>query len=106
MSPALRQNTPFLQYLVQTASSKQKKLLLQSVTTCQLKALTEIVRNVLRTDFPLTRTLYQRIVRYKTQIRQFADSKTSIKRQKEILQQGYLWILLIVQASLPLWSTR
>ncbi len=98
----------FLQFLLEIKSSQQKKVLLRSVTPCQVKVLSEIVTNLMRPEFPIPKNLDIKLRRYQKLLRILVDSKTPYKKKKAILENGSKWITLVLQATSPLlkWSIR
>ncbi len=102
MSKVTKQNRSFLTFLLETQSSVQKKLLLQNITPPQLKALTEIIYNLLHSDITLSKDKLTKLKKYKSALRSLADKSVSVKQKKNILQRSIPAITLVLQFVSPL----
>ena len=85
MSKVVRRNAPFLRLLVATASKSQRKGLLDTITNDQLKALTEVIFNLLRGVIAITPSYRNQLRKQKKLIRLLGDKSVSPKRKRVAL---------------------
>lgn len=90
MSRLVRTHAAFLQ-LLHTTNAKQRKVLLQTVTKEQLKALCEVIWNVYKGTVPVGDRYVKKLTPYKTIIRSLI-SRVGRKRKKIILLQRHSMI--------------
>ena len=102
MSKNLRQNRYFLHFLQEAKSLPQKKALLQSVTTEQLKVLTEIIYNLLHSDFPLSKKQLESLRKHKKVLRFLGNKSNSNQRKKHLLKKSVTVIDLVLKIVSPL----
>lgn len=88
---------PELKLLAKTKSSKKRELILKSARSCLFYAISEIARNILIKNIPLTRQQLRKLLPYKKDIRNIAKKSISLKKRKHIINQsgGFLGPLLI-----------
>lgn len=84
MSRLVRTHAAFLRLLYET-NAKQRKMLLQTITSAQLQAVLEVTWNVYRGTFPVSDYYVKKMAPYKTSIRTLVSKRVSNKRKKEIL---------------------
>ena len=99
-SSLVRSQIAFLQlFLSDLGSKEQLKGLINSITRNQLKAIREIVINVVRGSVPLDSGDKDSLQRYARKLRQLARMKISLKRARDLLTVSLLKAL--VKVSLP-----
>ena len=99
-SSLVRGQIPFLRlFLSDLGSKEQLKGLINNITRKQLKAIKEIVINVVRGSVPLDSGDKNSLQRYARKLRQLARAKISLKRSRDLLTVSLLKALLKV--SLP-----
>ena len=77
---------------------KQKKALLQSIEKSQLRAIVQIVYNLMVGNRSLPEKHKKRLAKRKTVIRQFVSQGLTFKNRKELLLKYYKYILPFVNA--------
>lgn len=95
MSRLVRTHEAFLQLLCE-AGTKQRKVLLQTITNEQLRALCEVTWNVYKGTVPVSNRYVKKLTPYQTIIRSLISRLVSRKRKKAILLQKHkvlTWIL-------------
>lgn len=85
MSKRVLNNWAFLHILTESTSNKQKRALLNTATTEQVKAVAEIVANTLAGSLPVPPSARKRLLRYRTGLREIAAQSTSISKRKALL---------------------
>lgn len=75
--------------LLLRADKKQRRALLQTISTRQLDALVEIVYNILHGYGTLTEKDKKHLRRYQSVIRNFVNRRMSHSRRKQLLQKYY-----------------
>ena len=87
MSRLLTSQRPFLELFLQARLS-QRKVLLQTVSDVQTKAISEIVHNVLKGNVPVT-TEQQRVLRkYRTLLYTVGDKKIALSQKRRVIISG------------------
>ena len=86
-SPYVKENFAFLQKLAKTNSDKKKNTLLLSATADQILAILEIIVNVLKFNFTLTRVQKRKLAKFADYYRSIARSRSE-KSARHRLQQG------------------
>lgn len=81
------QNADFLRRLAHTRSSAKRMEMVRDASSDQLLALLEIVVNILKSRFPLTKRQHNRLRPYAPMLRDLSRVR-SAKRAREILQHG------------------
>jgi hypothetical protein len=96
MSRLVRKHSPFFKLLLTTTSKLQRKVLLDSITNDQLRALTEVTVNLLQGVLPVTPDHRQKLKKYRRLIRLIGDKKVSLKTKKKALcrQSGVIALML------------
>jgi hypothetical protein len=102
MSKRVEKNKEFLLFLSK-ANKKQRKLLLESATPQQIKAVTECTLNVCAGNVPLTPRQFALLKRHKLDIHKFIKEKSYPLRRQLIQKGGFLPIL--VSAIAPIIGT-
>lgn len=88
---------PTLKTLAKTKSSKKRKELLSKAKNCLFYAISEIARNLIKGNIPLSCSRKRKLQKFKKDIREMAKKTTTLKRRKAIINQrgGFLPGLLI-----------
>ena len=97
MNPLIKKERYFLILLVST-TVKQKKALLRAIEKSQLRAIVQIVYNLMTGYRALPENERKRLARRKTVIRQFVSQGISLKKRKELLLKYYKYILPFISA--------
>lgn len=87
MSARIKRNLPLLQMMC-GAKPGLIKAVLKGASPDLIHALTECSLNVLKGNVRLTQAQKKQLSRYKQSLRSLARKATSVKRRKQILQQG------------------
>ena len=96
MSRVVKKHWSYFQLLMTTTSKLQRRQLLETITNDQLRALTEIVVNLLQSVLPLTPSNRNKLKKHRQVIRQLGDRTISLKKKKELLcRQGSVITLLL-----------
>lgn len=86
-SPYVSENYAFLQKLAKTKSNRKKNALLLTSSSEQILAILEIIHNVLKFNFTLTRQQKRKLAKFADYYRAIARSRTE-KAVRRHLQQG------------------
>ena len=87
MSNLIRRNRSYLHLLANSASPAQKKLLLLTATPEQVHAICEVCYNVLTECIPCTEAQRERLLPYKEELVDLAESHVPFRQKKQILVQ-------------------
>jgi len=101
MSQRIRRNINFLQLLLSTHRA-QKKALLNTINSEQLKAIGEIALNILHGIIPLTSPQKKVLSRYRDAIRSIAHKQHSLKREKTTLVKHIKALEVLLKSVGPL----
>lgn len=88
----------FLGLLVRNKNNKKRRNALVDIAdTSEIKAVCEIILNLLHGNVPITKCVHKQCKRYRTVLRSLADNKTCLAVKKQILkkQSGGFWGALI-----------
>lgn len=88
-SKALKKNYHFLHQLLQTVQTGPKRAIhdvVNNTKCCEIKCLSEIVRNLLKGNIPLHRVNYGRIKKHKKFLKHFAKKSLTVKKKRAILK--------------------
>ena len=97
MNKLIKQEKYFLCLLLST-TTKQKKTLLQSIEKSQLRAIVQIVYNLMLGNRPLAEEVKKKLTKRKTVIRQFVRQGLSFSKRKELLLKYFKFILPFISA--------
>ena len=100
MNPLIKKEKDFLRLLV-TTTDKQKKVLLQTIEKSQLRAIVQIVYNLMigyRTLPEKDKKKKKRLAKRKNVIRQFVSQGISLKTRKALLLKYHKYILPFINA--------
>ena len=87
-------------YLYTTSSQRQNRALIETMSKSQLRALLEVILNVLKGTVPVTVDDKTQLGHYKLIIRRVVDRSESRKRKRDLLIKYYRIFRLIVQIAL------
>lgn len=87
MSQRLRKNAGALRALSKAPNSI-KKSIISSAPKDLIDTICECAYNLLKGNVSLTSDQYNKLKRYRTQLRELNRGKTSLKRKRSLLQQG------------------
>ena len=87
MSQLLSGQRSFLEHFMK-AGLKQRKVLLQTITDVQLKALGEVTHNVLKGNVPLTTEQRAKLRRHRRILYVLADKTLKSSRKRKIVVRG------------------
>ena len=96
MSARLKRNWELLKLLQKTTHKKRRQALIYVGKEDLIRALCEIIHNVLLGNVKLQPAEIRRLKRYKSVLRQLADRKVATKTKKELINQegGFLPFIL------------
>lgn len=91
-----------LLHLLSNANPQQRKAILRTASTEQIKTICEICQNLLSGNIPIAKV--QKLRSYKKVIRQLADKKIPISKKKKLFinQSGSGFLPLIIPSVLKL----
>lgn len=78
----------YLTLLAKTKNRKNRNALIDIATVSQINALSELIINILNANVPLTPKTKNRLVRYKSDLRQLCQKTLATKSRKQLLQKG------------------
>ena len=107
MSQLLSSQRTFLEHYVQ-AGYKQRKALLQTVSEVQLKAIGEIVHNVLKGNVPLSSEQQNILRKHRSILYVLADRKLKTREKRQVLERAanpIQYVLNIALEHIP-WQTN
>ena len=97
MNQLIKKEIDFLRLLV-TTTDKQRRALLHAIEKSQLRAIVQIVYNLMIGFITLPQKDKNKLAKRKTVIRQFVSKGISFKKRKELLLKYYKYILLFINA--------
>ncbi|OOY71986.1 hypothetical protein BOW09_12325 [Solemya velum gill symbiont] len=96
MSALIKKHVSFFRVLLTTTSKLQRKVLLDTITHDQLKALTEITHNILKGNLPITSVQKKLLKRHVKLYLLIGDPKRSDKsKRKALCRQGQAIVTLL-----------
>ena len=96
MNSLLKKEQPFLR-LFMTASHEQKKALVKTITTSQMRAVIQIVYNIIRGSRNLSESNKRKVRRYKPVILRFIEKGKPLQIRRSILLKDLPIFVLLVQ---------
>jgi hypothetical protein len=94
MSEAVKRQGEMLRFLCRAKPSAVKAVV-KNASPQLVQTLCECCHNVLKGNVPLTAVQKRRLRRHKSSLRELTKKKLSVKRRKQILQQGgFIGLLL------------
>ena len=97
----MRKQIWYLHLLMMTASSAQRKALLDTITNEQLKALTEVTHNLLQGHIPITEGHKRNLRKHKTFLRILGNIKVPYSQKREALCRKGSVVSLLLKAAAP-----
>ena len=97
MSSLVKKHWNFLQLLISTAASQRKKLL-DTITSGQLKAIVEIVVNVLQNVLRIPASYKRQLIAHRRVIRRIADRTIDLASKKRILSRHARTVVILLKA--------
>ena len=91
----------YLHLLMTTASSAQRKALLDTVTNDQLKALTEVTHNLLQGHIPITEGQKRNLRKHKTFLRILGNPKVPFAQKREALCRKGAVVTSVLKIATP-----
>lgn len=83
-----------------TASSAQRKALIDSVTNDQLRALTELTHNLLQGNIPLTESYKRKLRKHKAFLAILGNIQVPLQKKRDALcRKGAIIVLLLKAAA-------
>ena len=93
-------NLPFLELLsCKQCSKEQIRLMLKTITRSQMKAIREIILNVIKGSIPLQRDEKDKLQQYAGNLRLLAKKTTTFKKSKELI--GLPLLKVLINITLP-----
>ena len=85
-----------------TKTKRERSNLLKNFDNCVITAIAEISKNCLLGNIPLSKCNYNKIKKYKNDIRKIASKRTTLKKRRNLIVQkgGFLNILIPTVLSL------
>lgn len=100
ITPLVANTLPFLEILLcKHCSKEQLKLLLKNITRRQMKAIREIILNVIKGSVPLTPDDEDRLQKYSGNLRMLAKKSTTFQKSKELI--GLTLLRVLINIALP-----
>lgn len=99
MSALMKRQIWYLQLLMTTASSGQRKALLDTITNDQLRALTELTHNLLQGNIPLTESYKSKLRKHKEFLAILGDIRVPFNKKRDTLCRKGAVITLLLNAS-------
>ena len=96
MNSLLKKEQPFLRLFV-TASNEQKKALVKTITTSQMRAVIQIVYNIIRGRRNLSESNKRKVRHYKSVILRFIEKGKPLQIRRSILLKDLPIFVLLVQ---------
>ena len=85
MSKVIKDAEAYLKLFIQTSSHFQRKALLDTITTDQVKALCEITHNLLQGNINVSDNKLRPLLKHQTFIRSLGNPKVSLKEKKKLV---------------------
>ncbi len=91
----------YLHLLMHTSSTDQRRVLLDTITNDQLKALTEVTHNILQGNIPLTEAHKRKLRKEKSFLHILGDIKVPLVKKREALCRKADIVVLLLKAAEP-----
>lgn len=101
MTSLMKKQIWYLHLLMTTASSVQRKALLDTITNEQLKALTEVTHNLLQGNIPITEAQKRNLRKHKTFLRILGNIKVSHTEKRQALCRKGAVVASVLKAAAP-----
>lgn len=99
MSLLVTSNASFIRILY-SASPKQRKALLKTMTENQQQALCEVILNVYKGTFPLSKYYIKRLRPYQSTIHSLSSKKVKKSLKRKILLENHFILPIIIKPAL------
>lgn len=99
MSHLVTSNATFLKILY-SADPKQRKALLKTMTENQQQALCEVILNVYKGTFPITKYYIRKLSPYRSVIHRLSSKTVKRSVKRKLLLQNYLILPILIKPSL------
>jgi len=96
MERAVKQHAPFL-HLLYTAESKQRQVLLETISDKQLQILSEVILNVYKGILPISRYYISKLKPYRQDIENIIDPEIRKKDKIKMLIHNHVMIPLLLK---------
>ena len=96
MNSLIKNEKPFLKLIVSTTSSQQRALIKTS-TKSQIKAIVQIVYNILKGNRDVSESYLKKLRQHKTIIRRFVSKPLSLENRIRIFLKSSQHILLLIK---------
>ena len=101
MSKRIWDSWAFLHLLLDSPSIPQKRGVLQTASSEQIKALAEIIANTLAGSLPMPPIGRNKLFRHRKGLRDIADKSTSLTRRKTLLIKHLRQVLILLSYVQP-----
>ena len=91
----------YLQLLMRTRSKDQRRVLLDTITNEQLRALTEVTHNILQGNIPLTASHKRELRTEKSFLQILGDIKAPLVKKREAFCGKADIVVLLLKAAAP-----
>ena len=88
MSNCLKANIPFLRLLKDTDSQKQRQALLETATPSQIRALSEICHNILRSHCKLDKASRRKLRKNRKTLEKVSSLSNSFRKKRRFVSQS------------------
>ena len=101
MSSLVKKHWDYIHLLANTSSTQQRKVLLNTITSNQFKAVSEIILNVVYLNIPVSKSSASKLKRHKKTVEVLADKRVGAHRRLETLKKNPKLVAALLQAALP-----
>ena len=101
MTSLMNRQIWYLQFLMTTPSSAQRKALLENINNEQLKSLTEVVHNLLQGNIPTTEAQKRKLRKHKAFLRILGNVKVSNSTKREALCRKGAVVTTVLKIAAP-----
>ena len=99
MSERVTSYAPYI-LMLYSADSRQRKSLLKSMTWKQQRALYEVILNVYKGTFPLSKYYLKRLLPYRNAIHKLSSGKVKKSDKRRILLKNHLMLPIVIKPAL------
>ena len=101
MSKRVWRNWAFIHLLIDTSSTRQRKSVVNTATSEQIKTLAEIIANTLAGSLPITPAGKKQLSRVKNALRSISKSKVSVPERKRLIIKNFSCIIKLLSYVKP-----
>ena len=105
MSKRLKYNLRLIDFLTDSIAPNQFKLVLKSLSTDQVNAISEIAANVLYGNIPISDYYKKTLKKFKSKIEAIGNSKNKLSTRKNLIVKEPKLVKLILLAASPVLKT-